>query len=76
MDYKADFNRWWQNEFKAIRFPQEGTVFDYYIEPTTYKWVPWTTRTPKFELDPDSPLQVSITFLKALWQSMIWLLTF
>lgn len=34
-------------------------VFDYYIDPDTKKFLPWTDRVPSFELDPDVPLQVS-----------------
>ena len=53
-----EFNKWFQNEFKAVKYPPDGNVFDYYIERGTLKLTPWTERIPKFELDPDSPLQV------------------
>jgi dynein heavy chain len=45
-------------EFKTVKFPGAGTVFDYYIDPETKKFEPWTKRVSKFELDPDQPLQV------------------
>lgn len=46
------------NEFKTIKFPAGGTVFDYYIDPETKQFTPWTEKIPKFELDSDIPLQV------------------
>ncbi len=57
-DHRVDFTKWWVTEFKTIKFPSAGTVFDYYIDPETKKFEPWTKRVPKFELDPDVPLQV------------------
>ncbi|XP_071447818.1 dynein beta chain, ciliary [Hetaerina americana] len=57
IDFRMEFSKWWVNEFKAVKFPSQGTVFDYYIDPETKQFVPWTERLPKFELDPDIPLQ-------------------
>lgn len=59
-----EFSRWWINEFKTIKLPSQGTIFDYYIDPETKKFMPWTDKVPAFELDPDVPLQV--TFPKAM----------
>lgn len=58
MDYRVEFSKWWINEFKTIKFPSQGTIFDYYIDPDTKKFLPWTEKVPAFELDPDTPLQV------------------
>ncbi|XP_061245817.1 dynein axonemal heavy chain 17 isoform X1 [Bos javanicus] len=60
VDYRVEFSRWWINEFKTIKFPSQGTVFDYYIDPDTKKFLPWTDKVPAFELDPDIPLQASL----------------
>ncbi|XP_021270931.1 dynein heavy chain 17, axonemal [Numida meleagris] len=60
MDYRAEFSKWWVNEFKAIKFPAQGTIFDYYIDPETKKFMPWTDKVPAFKLDPDVPLQASM----------------
>ncbi|CAG9135931.1 unnamed protein product [Plutella xylostella] len=57
VDYRVEFTKWWVNEFKYVKFPTGGTVFDYYIDPETKQFVPWTEKVPKFELDPDIPLQ-------------------
>ena len=58
MDYRIEFSKWWSSEFKTIKFPSQGTVFDYYIDSETKKWMPWTDKIPKFEHDPEAPLQV------------------
>ncbi|XP_062330264.1 dynein axonemal heavy chain 17-like [Osmerus eperlanus] len=60
MDYRVEFSKWWVNEFKTIKFPSQGTVFDYYINPNTKKFSPWTDKVPKFVLDPELPLQASL----------------
>ncbi|XP_014718805.3 dynein axonemal heavy chain 17 [Equus asinus] len=60
IDYRVEFSRWWINEFKTIKFPSQGTIFDYYIDPDTKKFLPWTDKVPAFELDPDIPLQASL----------------
>uniref|UniRef100_A0A673VKH9 Dynein axonemal heavy chain 17 n=1 Tax=Suricata suricatta TaxID=37032 RepID=A0A673VKH9_SURSU len=60
VDYRVEFSKWWTNEFKTIKFPSQGTIFDYYIDPDTKKFLPWTEKVPSFELDPDVPLQASL----------------
>ncbi|XP_039201063.1 dynein heavy chain 17, axonemal isoform X2 [Crotalus tigris] len=60
VDYRVEFSKWWVNEFKTIKFPSQGTIFDYYIDPESKKFLPWTDKVPQFELDPDVPLQASM----------------
>ncbi|XP_058258889.1 dynein axonemal heavy chain 11 isoform X1 [Hemibagrus wyckioides] len=57
-DYRSEFSRWWNKEMRAVKFPSQGTVFDYYIDPNTKKFTPWSERTPQYELEPDVPLQM------------------
>ena len=40
-----------------MTFPQNGTVFDYYVDNQQQEFAPWIQLVPKFELDPDLPLQ-------------------
>ena len=58
VDYRTEFSKYWVTEFKTIKFPSVGTVFDYFIDPETHKFVPWTEKISKFEYDSDTPLQV------------------
>ena len=59
-DHRADFSNWWINEFKTIKLPSQGTIFDYYIDSETKKFEPWQNLVPKFELDPELPLQATL----------------
>ncbi|MGH0123009.1 UNVERIFIED_CONTAM: hypothetical protein FKN15_017132 [Acipenser sinensis] len=60
VDYRVEFSKWWVTEFKTIKFPSQGTIFDYYIDPETKKFEPWSKMIPKFEFDPDMPLQACL----------------
>lgn len=60
VDYRVEFSKWWVTEFKSVKFPAQGTVFDYYIDPESKKFEPWSKIVPNFEMDPDVPLQVCI----------------
>ena len=59
-DYRVEFSKWWNTEFKQVKLPSQGTCFDYYIEPESRKFESWTRRVPSFELDPDRPLQATL----------------
>jgi len=63
VDWRVEFSRWWVNEFKTIKFPSQGTVFDYYIDTESKKFEPWTKKIPTFELDPEIPLQATLIYL-------------
>ena len=41
-----------------IKFPSQGTVFDYFLDDDTKKWLPWSEKVPKYTMDPEMPLQV------------------
>ncbi|NWV29438.1 DYH17 protein, partial [Origma solitaria] len=60
VDHRQQFSKWWVTEFKVIKFPNQGTIFDYYIDPKTKKFCPWDERVPEFELDPEVPLQAAM----------------
>ncbi|XP_075626516.1 dynein axonemal heavy chain 9 isoform X3 [Balearica regulorum gibbericeps] len=60
MDYRVEFSKWWVAEFKTIKFPSQGTVFDFYVDPETKKFEPWSKLIPQFEFDPEMPLQACL----------------
>ncbi|NXB68815.1 DYH9 protein, partial [Struthidea cinerea] len=60
VDYRVEFSKWWVAEFKTIKFPSQGTVFDFYIDPETKKLEPWSKLIPQFEFDPEMPLQACL----------------
>ncbi|XP_049855418.1 dynein beta chain, ciliary-like [Schistocerca gregaria] len=57
IDYRVEFSKWWANEFKTVKFPSQGTVFNYFVDHETKKFLPWEEKVQKFELDYDIPLQ-------------------
>ncbi|XP_013396327.1 dynein beta chain, ciliary isoform X2 [Lingula anatina] len=60
VDHRVEFTKWWVTEFKTIKFPSQGTLFDYYIDPETKKFEPWTKKVPPFEFDPEMPMQATL----------------
>ncbi|XP_058534261.1 dynein axonemal heavy chain 11 [Ochotona princeps] len=56
-DHQGDFSRWWHKEMKAVKFPSQGTIFDYYLDHKTKKFLPWADKIPQFTMDPELPLQ-------------------
>ena len=58
IDWREEFSKWWVTEFKAIKFPSQGTIFDYFIRTEDKKFVPWSEILPPFQYDPEIPLQV------------------
>ncbi|CAF0714705.1 unnamed protein product [Brachionus calyciflorus] len=59
-DHRVEFSKWWVTEFKTIKFPTQGTIFDYYIDNESKKFEPWTKLVSKFTLDPELPLQSAL----------------
>ncbi|KAH7825191.1 dynein haevy chain 4, outer dynein arm beta [Monocercomonoides exilis] len=72
-DCRVEFNKWWRQEWKHIKFPDQGTVFDYYIEPETHKWVPWTQLVPEYVHDPDIPLPSVLVHTPETTRIMYWM---
>lgn len=66
VDYRVEFTKWWVTEFKTVKFPTQGTVFDYFIDTESHKFEPWTKKVANFELDPEMPLQVNIVVHQSL----------
>ncbi|XP_063306953.1 dynein axonemal heavy chain 11 [Pelobates fuscus] len=58
-DYRADFNRWWIKEMKTVKFPAQGSIFDYYLDNKTRRFIPWSEKILEFKMDSDTPLQAA-----------------
>ncbi|KAJ1334726.1 hypothetical protein BSLG_007881 [Batrachochytrium salamandrivorans] len=57
VDYRIEFSKWWNAEFKAVKFPPSGTVFDYFIDAESKRFIPWAENVPAYEFDSEMPLQ-------------------
>lgn len=42
---------------KTVKLPAQGTVFDYYLDPQTRRFIPWSDIVPRFEMETSVPLQ-------------------
>ena len=59
-DYKSEFSKWFTMEFKNLEYPPFTSVFDVFVDPSNQEFTQWTEKVPKFELDPDMPLQACL----------------
>ena len=77
IDYRIEFSKWFTHEFKTIKFPLHGTIFDYSIEPQTKKFEPWTKLIDEVYFDPDLPVQVKSNHSRLFFfaQSLLILVT-
>ncbi|XP_051791984.1 LOW QUALITY PROTEIN: dynein axonemal heavy chain 11 [Erpetoichthys calabaricus] len=57
IDYRVEFSKWWLKEMKTVKIPAQGTVFDYYLDSKTRKFLHWNDKVPVFDMEPDIPLQ-------------------
>ncbi|KAL9898323.1 dynein beta chain, ciliary [Glossina fuscipes fuscipes] len=60
IDWRREFHKWWTSEFKDIKLPSLGTIFDYYLDVQAQKFTPWADvawQTPCNLIDLDTPLQ-------------------
>ena len=49
-DYRAQFSKWWQAEWKGagVIWPDRGTVFDYFVHDKSGQLTPWEEQVPAF----------------------------
>ena len=40
-DYRKEFSKWWKDQFKGVKFPHRGEVWDYYVDRRKQEFVPW-----------------------------------
>ncbi|KAL6109087.1 dnah11 [Pungitius sinensis] len=59
-DYRVEFSQWWTKEMKTVKLPAQGTVFDYYLEPQTRRFLPWSDNVPPLEMETSTPLQAVV----------------
>lgn len=40
-DFRKEFSNWWKDKWKVIKFPNKGTVFDYFVDLDQSKLEEW-----------------------------------
>jgi dynein heavy chain, axonemal len=58
IDYRVEFSKWFVHEFRSVRFPSHGTIFDYSIDSQTKRFEPWSKLVDDVTFDADQPVQV------------------
>ncbi|VVC32244.1 Hypothetical protein CINCED_3A002285 [Cinara cedri] len=60
IDWRIEFSKWWLSEFRTIKIPSSEIVFNYFIDPESKKFRPWSDLILPFELNPTNPLQQTL----------------
>ncbi|XP_061387676.1 dynein beta chain, ciliary, partial [Musca vetustissima] len=42
IDWRREFQKWWSTEFKDIKLPSQGTIYDYHLDVRTQKFIRWS----------------------------------
>ena len=48
-DYRKEFSNWWKEKWKTIKFPNRGTVFDYFVDLKASKLEEWAVLQKNIE---------------------------
>ncbi|MED6234546.1 hypothetical protein ATANTOWER_026276 [Ataeniobius toweri] len=59
-DYQVKFSQWWTKEMRTVKLPTQGTVFDYYLDHETKRFLPWRDIVPGFVIESHTPLQAVV----------------
>nr|XP_032294976.1 dynein heavy chain 9, axonemal [Drosophila virilis] len=51
IDWHREFHKWWTSEFKDVKLPSQGTVFDYQLNVQTLKFQRWSELAAQEQLD-------------------------
>ncbi|KAM7359981.1 dynein beta chain, ciliary isoform 2-T2 [Cochliomyia hominivorax] len=61
IDWHREFHKWWITEFKDIKLPSQGTIFDYYLDVRTEKFCRWSDLASQKQMpvlpEPHLPIQ-------------------
>eukprot|EP00741_Cyanophora_paradoxa_P005992 tig00000955_g5810.t1 len=47
-DFRAEFSKWWKEEWKVVKYPDGGTVFDYLVDPDALAMVGWVDKVQSY----------------------------
>ena len=73
VDWREEFSKWWVTEFKTVRFPPQGNVFDYFIRPEDKKFVSWAEKVPEFTYDAEKPVSSAMVHTAETTRIKFWM---
>ena len=57
--HREAFSTWWKDTFREfIDYPEEGTVFDYFVDSESQEFVLWSDVTPQYSGTPHTGMQL------------------
>jgi len=56
-DHRHKFNRWWRQEWRPIKFPDGGSIFDYFADAETSRYLPWTDVVEVIDYQPEQGMK-------------------
>lgn len=61
IDWRREFQKWWSTEFKDIKLPSQGTIYDYHLDVRTQKFIRWSDMAGRMpmQIEFQTPVQVS-----------------
>ncbi|XP_037811861.1 dynein beta chain, ciliary, partial [Lucilia sericata] len=61
IDWHREFHKWWTTEFKDIKLPSHGTIYDYYLDVRSEKFIRWSELASQKQMpvlpEPHLPIQ-------------------
>ena len=61
IDYRRNFDKWFKQTWTTVKIPGKGTVYDYFVNPKTQKFQPWSELVT--DVDYDSSKAMSTIFV-------------
>ena len=73
IDWRDEFTKWWLSEFKTVKFPSTGSVFDWFIRQEDKKFVSWSEKVPKFTFDGEVPVSSQMVHTAETTRIKFWM---
>jgi dynein heavy chain len=61
VDQRKKFSNWFKTKWTSIKFPGKNSVFDFFVDKSTYKLTPWSQIVPEVTFDSVSQNMNSLT---------------
>ena len=61
VEWSKEFSGWWKGQFKAVKFPSRGTIFDYFVDVKEKRFEPWVKMCETLDYSSSVPMsQVTV----------------
>jgi len=56
IDMRKNFSSWWKSKWTRVKLPTKGTIYDFFVDKATFKYVPWSSIVPTISYDSTTPM--------------------